>query len=1005
MEAASSDVLWIVIVGFIFAFILAFGIGANDVANSFGTSVGAKVLTLRQACFIAAIFELAGAVLIGSKVSDTVRKGIIDINLFAGSEKNAMIGALSALCGTSIWLIVATFFKLPVSGSHSVVGATIGYALVAYGASGIKWKKFGMIAASWVISPLLSGAISSLIFILIRKFILRRTNPFKYGLRSLPFFYGFTIAINLFSIFFDSSASLGIDHLEWYIVVCISIGSGLAVFLLVHFLVAPWLKKRIDKASAAECSSENIEASSSDDPITFAATEERSPVRIEMNGTCPVVSVRMPDRSFTDAMPPSDGVARLKIPSSNETALRAIPPDEMTISSTLSSDYPTLEGVFPSEEADRLTIPKPNEVARRAVTPDEITLTSTLSSTSLPDMNDTLEANVVSSNAAGTNEATGEGPTTMKLPRPHEVALRAIAPDQVTLTSTLSSGSLEINDILTSDNVGNADKETGNSFGAGSSDATLRVPMPHEVAFRAISPSGYGVDATFPHQISVPTTPVVGRRTDELQLFDESPAETVVAMPELDAPRSERSDSVEMRKVEKEQERLLARNRIADDPKVAKLFEFLQILTASFGSFAHGGNDVSNAIGPVISIWIIYRTGLVVGKASTPIWILLYGGVGIVIGLFLWGRRVIETIGENLTPVTPTSGFSIEIGSALTVLIASNLGIPVSTTHCKVGSVVFTGRVRSRDVVDWSLFGNIVISWIVTMPITDVTSSPSNLSLLLLLQNQTVASVAIGMHYPNRLFVGALPGSASATDLAEFFKKFGTVLEGKVVLDNNGNSRRFGFVTFTTNEDVQRVLSHGPVFFKGKQIKIGPAVKRSISEDGPSSPAPVQENNMHSHYQSALGRISATKQIYGFQQMSETIALPCSPSTPLSPPLTPPAVFLRSMLPMSPTTQQQFFVPCLSASQPNSAHQLSCVNVPDVRTSVFVQYPHRSPMQCTTPPQIFAGRTVICSATSMHQNQHHHNHYQATYSSTSCSSKRDLTNRPAPLKLQQPNQA
>ena len=159
------------------------------------------------------------------------------------------------------------------------------------------------------------------------------------------------------------------------------------------------------------------------------------------------------------------------------------------------------------------------------------------------------------------------------------------------------------------------------------------------------------------------------------------------------------------------------RAKIADDPCSAELFKYLQIVTACFGAFAHGGNDVSNAIGPVISLWLIYQHGHVHAD-HVPIWILIYGGVGIVVGLCVWGRRVIRTIGEDLSPVTPSSGFAIEIGSALTVLVASNLGIPISTTHCKVGSVVMVGRFRSKEVVDWSLFGNIALSWVATMPVT-----------------------------------------------------------------------------------------------------------------------------------------------------------------------------------------------------------------------------------------------------------------------------------------------
>ncbi|KAF2981281.1 hypothetical protein EK904_004464 [Melospiza melodia maxima] len=144
-----------------------------------------------------------------------------------------------------------------------------------------------------------------------------------------------------------------------------------------------------------------------------------------------------------------------------------------------------------------------------------------------------------------------------------------------------------------------------------------------------------------------------------------------------------------------------------DKPEVSLLFQFLQILTACFGSFAHGGND----------------TGDVATKVATPIWLLLYGGAGICIGLWVWGRRVIQTMGKDLTPITPSSGFSIELASALTVVTASNVGLPISTTHCKVGSVVSVGWLRSRKAVDWRLFRNIFMAWFVTVPISGLISA------------------------------------------------------------------------------------------------------------------------------------------------------------------------------------------------------------------------------------------------------------------------------------------
>ncbi|KAL5013294.1 hypothetical protein ScPMuIL_007564 [Solemya velum] len=245
MAEIPEDILWMVIVGFIIAFVLAFGIGANDVANSFGTSVGSRVLTLKQACVLATIFEIAGAVLIGSRVSDTIRKGIIDLDPYNGTEKLLMAGNVAALSGTCIWLLIATFFRLPVSATHSIVGSTIGFALVCHGTRGVEWKKLGLIIGSWFISPVMSGVVSILVFLIIKFIVLNKPEPLEPGLRILPAFYGVTMAINFFSIFYKGSEMLHFHKIPLYGTFILTFGSAIVVAIVVRVFVVPWQRRQI----------------------------------------------------------------------------------------------------------------------------------------------------------------------------------------------------------------------------------------------------------------------------------------------------------------------------------------------------------------------------------------------------------------------------------------------------------------------------------------------------------------------------------------------------------------------------------------------------------------------------------------------------------------------------------------------------------------------------------------------------------------------------------------
>jgi PiT family inorganic phosphate transporter len=182
----------------IFGFFMAWGVGANDVANAMGTSVGSKALTVKQAILIAMIFEFAGAYLAGGEVTSTIRKGIIDPGVLTESPELLVFGMMSSLLAAGVWLLIATSFGWPVSTTHSIVGALVGFAAVGISVDAVSWGKVGTIVASWVVSPVMAGSISFGLFVSVKKLILDTPDPFKRAKKYIPvymFFVGFMIVM------------------------------------------------------------------------------------------------------------------------------------------------------------------------------------------------------------------------------------------------------------------------------------------------------------------------------------------------------------------------------------------------------------------------------------------------------------------------------------------------------------------------------------------------------------------------------------------------------------------------------------------------------------------------------------------------------------------------------------------------------------------------------------------------------------------------------------------
>ena len=387
---------------------MACNIGANDVANSMGTSVGSKSLTFRQAILVAAVAEFAGAFLVGGHVSDTIRKGMLDPAIFDAVPLHLVCGMIAALVTAGLWLHIASALGWPVSTTHSIVGAVVGFGIIAGGVDAVSWGQVGKIVLSWVVSPVMGGLFSFLIFRSISKRILSKRVPLFHAKAALPY-----LVFLLFSILTSSMVYKGLKNLHLNLPINQALLISCAVGAFGFFVARTWAR-RIQDVPHRDLKKQ------------FAATEN--------------------------------------------------------------------------------------------------------------------------------------------------------------------------------------------------------------------------------------------------------------------------------------------------------IFKYLQIITAFYLAFAHGSNDVANAVGPLAAVVAILKEGTVQMQVEMPVWILGLGGGCIVLGLFVWGSKVMKTVGEKITEITPSRGFSAEFGAATVVLICTKLGLPISTTHTLVGSVIGVGLARGLPNLNLSIIQKIFVSWVATVPFTMIIS-------------------------------------------------------------------------------------------------------------------------------------------------------------------------------------------------------------------------------------------------------------------------------------------
>ncbi|KAF2140286.1 uncharacterized protein K452DRAFT_273928 [Aplosporella prunicola CBS 121167] len=542
-------------IGTMFAFLDAFNIGANDVANSWATSVSSRSVTMKQAMALATVMEFSGALGVGARVSETIRTKVISTELFEDDPAVLMLGMVCAVVSSSIYLTFATKFGLPVSTTHSIMGGVIGVGIATVGTSGIDWSIDGVssVFIAWVSAPGISACLAAIIFLITKYGVMLRSDPVKKAFYAIPAYFALTSGLlTMLIVWKGASSRIKLSGGEIAGTV-IGVAAGVALLVCVFFL--PYLWRKI------------------------------------IHGDWQLKWWHIPY-----------GPLLLK--------RGEIPPRPEGVSDDIK-DYSAGHGTSDGQEA---------QAAQQ-------------------------------SNSHGADDLE-------KQTNPKSDYSDSIAPTSPEIQPKASSPAETA-----------ANKQPEGKW--------YQPAVFFYLAKRAIF---HGVEKD-----------VISAQSKRNLLSGDANERSVLSQ--------------------------------HFDNRAEYMYSFLQVLTASTASFTHGANDVSNAVGPYASIFLIWNTGNISSKVPVPTWILAFGGVGIVIGLWSYGYHIMANLGNKLTPHSPSRGFSMELGSAITIIMATQLALPVSTTQCITGATVGVGLCSGTwRTINWRMVAWIYFGWFITLPVTGIVS-------------------------------------------------------------------------------------------------------------------------------------------------------------------------------------------------------------------------------------------------------------------------------------------